>query len=107
MEVDVEALARLDEAVVLVRIEAHDARVLALAVVRLDFAALLLRVVLELPLGRVEGLVDHPGGVIVGLVQTLLAPDHDVAAGHADRDGDAERALVRLLVRRLEWRCAR
>ena len=99
--------AGLEEAVALLRMEARDARVLALALVRLDFAALLLRVVLELPLGGAKSLVDHPGGVIVGFVQTLLALDDDVAAGHADRDGDAERALVRLPCAAPRWRCAR
>ena len=100
MEVDVELRGSRGSRSLL-RIEARCARTRA-RLVRLDFAALLLRVVLELPLGGAERLVDHPGGVIVGFVQALLAPDHDVAAGHADRDGDAERALVRLLVRRLD-----
>jgi hypothetical protein len=102
VKVEVLLLAGLDEPVVLLRIEPHHPGVLLLGLLGLDLAPADPGILLDLARRRVKRLGEHPDIVVVGLVQALLALDHDVAPRHADAEADADRALVRLLVRRLD-----
>ena len=102
MEVDDAPLRSLDPSVAVVRVQLDDGA-MRRGLVILDLAADLARVILELPVGGIEGIANRDIHVLVGMVLAGCAADHDLVSGHRDVDlGVVEIALVVMAVLRFD-----
>ena len=96
VEIDLLAVRRGDEAVAFVRKELGHMAV-GRRFVDLDLAATTANVILQLALGRVEGIPNRDVHVLVGALGAGIAVDHDLATAR-HRDVDVNAVMDALLV---------
>jgi hypothetical protein len=93
MEVDLRAIACIDEAILLLDDELGNPAV-ARGLVRLDVSALAARMILELPAHRIEAIADRDIDVFMGMVLGRIALHDDLLARNLEIDANVEKAAL-------------